>query len=125
MRLLLDTNAMLWMLGDAERLSRAAADAIDDEDNDLIISSVSVLEAAIKVSQGKLRLDYELVDTLIGLRCRFLEVSPAHAWAVSTLPNIHRDPFDRLIVAQAMIEGLVLVSSDQVLPLYGVETIRT
>ena len=124
MRLLLDTNAMLWMLGEPERLSAVAAAAIDEAENQLIVSSVSVLEAAIKISVGKLRLNYDLIEALTGLGCTFLPVLPRHAWKVAELPLIHRDPFDRLIVAQAIAEGLTLVTSDRTLSLYGVTNIR-
>ena len=125
MKLLLDTNAALWMLDRPERLSKAAAVAIDDPDNALIVSSVSIAEIAIKTSVGKLRIDYDLIATLAELGCEFLSVSVQHAWKVAELPLIHRDPFDRLIVAQAFVEGLTLITSDRTLPLYGVANIQT
>ena len=113
------------MLDRPERLSDAAAVAIDDPHNTLVISSVSILEIAIKTSVGKLRVEYDLIATLADLGCDFLSVSVLHAWKVADLPWIHRDPFDRLIVAQAFVEGMTLITSDRTLPLYGVANIQT
>ena len=113
------------MLDRPERLSEAAAVAIDDPHNTLVISSVSILEIAIKTSVGKLRVEYDLIATLADLGCDFLSVSVLHAWKVADLPWIHRDPFDRLIVAQAFVEGMTLITSDRTLPLYGVANIQT
>ena len=120
MRLLLDTNVVLWMLDDPERLSPLARDAIEDVSNTLVVSAVSILEVAIKVATGKLEIAYDLLEAVIEDGHEILNVTPEHAWAVRMLPLIHRDPFDRLLVAQAIHEKLILVTSDRTLPRYGV-----
>ena len=123
MRLLLDTNVILWMLDDPERLSPLARDAIDDASNTLMVSTVSILEVAIKLSTGKLEIAYDLLEAVTEEGCEILEVKAEHAWTVRSLPLIHRDPFDRLLVAQAAVEGHALVSADPHLAGYGVEVL--
>jgi PIN domain nuclease of toxin-antitoxin system len=118
MKLLLDTQSMLWMLQDPRRLSSAAQQAIDNADNELFYSTMSILEVAIKVGIGKLRTPDRLFERLAEFECVPLQVTNAHAWHVASLPLIHRDPFDRVIVAQAIVDQLVLVTSDRVLPRY-------
>lgn len=124
MRLLLDTNVVLWMLDDPARLSRTAREALEDPVNTLIVSAVSILETAIKVSTGKLVIDYDLPEVLAELGCEILDVRRHHAWRLTTLPRIHRDPFDRLLIAQAMEEKLVLMTSDRLLADYQVTVMR-
>ena len=124
MRLLLDTNVVLWMLDDPARLSRTAREALEDPANTLIVSAVSILEAAIKVSTGKLVIDYDLPEVLAELGCEILDVTRHHAWRLRTLPRIHRDPFDRLLIAQALEEKLVLMTSDHLLAEYPVPVMR-
>lgn len=124
MRLLLDTQSILWMLETPHRLSSAAQDAIDDTDNDLFVSSASILEIAIKQSIGKLRPPARLFERLEEFGCVSLPVNNDHAWKIATLPLIHRDPFDRVIVAQAIVERLVLVTSDRILPRYELAVLK-
>lgn len=118
MRLLLDTQSVLWMLQEPQLLSTAAQDAIDNADNELFYSTMSILEIAIKVGIGKLRIPDRLFERLAQFECSPLQVTNDHAWRVASLPLIHRDPFDRVIVAQAIVDGLVLVTSDRILPRY-------
>lgn len=120
MRYLLDTNVAVWLCDRTDRLSPLTLEQLADLSNDLIVSSVSVLEVAIKTSLGKLRLAEDFVATLDQQGCRFLPVAVDHAWHVSRLPLLHRDPFDRLIVAQAQIEQATLVTSDRALADYEV-----
>ncbi|MBA3999639.1 type II toxin-antitoxin system VapC family toxin [Brevundimonas sp.] len=124
MRLLLDTNVVLWMLDDPERLSLLARDAIDDASNTLMVSTVSILEVAIKLSTGKLEIAYDLLEAVAEEGCEILDVKAEHAWTVRSLPLIHRDPFDRLLVAQAICERVVMVTSDRTLPRYGAPILR-
>ncbi|MEH6663980.1 MAG: type II toxin-antitoxin system VapC family toxin [Brevundimonas sp.] len=124
MRLLLDTNVILWMLDDPERLSPLARDAIDDASNTLIVSTVSILEVAIKLSTGKLEIGYDLLEAVGEEGCEILDVKAEHAWMVRSLPLIHRDPFDRLLVAQTICEKVVMVTSDRTLPRYGAPILR-
>ncbi|MCC6528615.1 MAG: type II toxin-antitoxin system VapC family toxin [Polyangiaceae bacterium] len=121
-RLLLDTNVALWLLlGDRERVSGQAVDALEDERNELALSAASVWEIAIKRSLGKLTIEDVWAAALRRLDFDPLPVTALHAEAVERLPWHHRDPFDRLLVAQALVERLVLVSADPRLAAYGVE----
>lgn len=127
MKLLLDTHALLWFLGGNPRLSSAARSAIEDLVNVRLLSAASMWEIAIKVSLGKLSLNVPFGDLFPGqLRSNAIEllpVQPEHAATVIALPFHHRDPFDRMIVAQAQAEGAVLVSADPALGAYGVQRI--
>jgi PIN domain nuclease of toxin-antitoxin system len=123
-RLLLDSQVLIWTLNEPGRLSAAARDALEDLENELWFSPASIQEIAIKTFAGKLQAPDRLLERLDGLGYLSLNVTPAHAWRAGGLPMIHRDPFDRLIVAQALCENLTLVTSDRVLPLYGVPTLR-
>jgi PIN domain nuclease of toxin-antitoxin system len=121
---LIDTNAMLWLLAGDGRLSSGARAALGDARHSLVVSAVSLWEVAIKRSGGKLRVPPDLSRRLAALRqVELLPISPLHAEAVSELPWHHRDPFDRLLVAQALAEKLSIVSSDPALAQYGVDVI--
>ena len=121
--LLLDTHAMIWLLAGDDRLSPRARAATIAADR-LIVSAVSLWEATIKRSLGKLRAPADLSRRLTALRqIELLPIFPLHAEAVGELPWHHRDPFDRLLVAQARSERLAIVSSDPVLAQYGVEVV--
>ncbi|HEU4703970.1 MAG TPA: type II toxin-antitoxin system VapC family toxin [Conexibacter sp.] len=121
--LLLDTHAMIWLLAGDERLSTRARAATLAADR-LVVSTVSLWEAAIKRSLGKLRAPSDLSRRLTALhQIELLPIFPPHAEAVGELPWHHRDPFDRLLVAQARAEGLAIASSDPALAQYGVEIV--
>jgi PIN domain nuclease of toxin-antitoxin system len=122
--LLLDTHAFLWFCQDDPSLSAAAKVLIEDAGNRKLVSVASCWEIAIKAGLGKLRLG-ELSATYIAAAIsrtgfELLPISLAHATAVESLPLHHRDPFDRLLVAQLMIEGIPIVSVDSQLDAYGV-----
>lgn len=121
---LLDTHTMLWLLLDDQRLSPRARVAIASGERPVVVSAASLWEVAIKRSLGKLRAPADLSRRLAAFgQLELLPVSPLHAEAVGELPLHHRDPFDRMLVAQARAEGLSLVSADPVLAQYGVEII--
>lgn len=120
MRLLLDTDAVLWWLADSERLGRAARRAIDDGRNEVYVSAVSACEMAIKSSLGKLRTPPDLEDQITKNYFVPLPITVEHAVAVQELPFHHRDPFDRILIAQARCEGLTLVSGDRRFSAYEV-----
>ena len=121
-RLLIDTHALLWWLDDAPALSARAREAIADPGNEPLISTATVWEIAIKRSLGKLEVPADLVDGIDDAGFSWLPVAAEHAWAVGALPRLHGDPFDRLIVAQALTERLPVVTRDPQLAGYGIET---
>ena len=119
MKLLLDTHAALWWLSDDERLGSSSAKLIADPSSQVLLSAAVVWEVAIKRSLGKLEAPEDFAQTLLGAGAQALAVSVEHADAVASLEWHHRDPFDRLLVAQATLERAVLVSNDPVLGAYG------
>jgi len=126
-RLLLDTHAFLWWISDDPRLSPAAREAIADGASEVFLSAVSVWEMVIKMGLGRLELPEDLESFLArqlqvnGFRP--LAMTLPHALAVRHLPDVHKDPFDRLLVAQAQHEELVLVSGDAAVRRYPVSVI--
>jgi len=123
-RLLLDTNVAVWLLlGDRERVSAEAVEALEDERNEVALSAASVWEIAIKRSLGKLTIADGWAATLGRLGFDPMPVTALHAEAVERLPWHHRDPFDRLLVAQASVERLALISADRRLGAYGIEVL--
>lgn len=125
MRLLLDTHTFLWFFVGDNSLSQTARTLIEDESNEKLFSIASLWEIAIKVSIGKLTLtapfDDIFPDQLANNGIDVPSVTPAHASAVTTLPFYHRDPFDRLLIAQATIEQMELVSIDSAFDDYSVQ----
>ncbi|WP_299911677.1 type II toxin-antitoxin system VapC family toxin [uncultured Paracoccus sp.] len=122
MRLLLDTHILLWAMLDDPRLTRAARRAIAEAEA-VLVSAASVWEVAIKSGLGKLDVPADLFDRALAAGARPLPISWAHARAVQDLPPHHADPFDRLLIAQARCEGLVLVSADAKFRTYDVDLI--
>lgn len=120
-RLLVDTQAVLWWLGDDPALPSAARDVIADPTNEPLVSAASLWEIAIKRSLGKLTVPDDLPQTIVGEGFGWLPVSERHAWRVRDLPLRHRDPFDRLLVAQALSEALPVVTGDRRFGEYGVD----
>jgi PIN domain nuclease of toxin-antitoxin system len=121
-RLLVDTHALLWWLSDDPALSPAARAAIAEPTNEPVVSSASIWEIAIKRSLGKLSAPDELPSQIAGGGFGWLPITAEHAWEVRRLRPHHRDPFDRLLVAQALIERIPIVSSDEHFLAYGVDT---
>jgi len=121
-RLLLDTHAALWWLGEPERLKVDARAALESPDNEVHLSAASVWEVSLKQATGRLRLDAPLVDAALDAGVVELSVGWRHAQRAADLPPLHRDPFDRLLVAQAAEEGLVLLTSDPLVSQYDVRT---
>ncbi|HEV3259126.1 MAG TPA: type II toxin-antitoxin system VapC family toxin [Gemmataceae bacterium] len=124
MKLLLDTHALLWFLAGSGQLSGAALTAINDPANERWLSPISLLEIAIKVRINKLRLTApfgvlfpaQLTANRIGL----WPLEAPHCAALTTLPLHHRDPFDRVLIAQALVAGLPLLSADAIFDQYGI-----
>lgn len=124
MKLLLDTNTLLWLLSDDSRLAPSARQIIMDS-QEISISEVSLWEISIKISIGKLQPIPELLSTVHDLEFRRLSLRDEHLRLYETLPLLHRDPFDRMLVAQASIEGISLVTSDTFLKDYGIRVVST
>ena len=120
MNLLLDTNVLLWWLADTDRLPEEVAGAIGDERNDIAVSVATIWEISIKKSLGRLTIDGDLGEHLEGQSFRELPITGRHAAEVENLPMHHRDPFDRMLVAQARCEGLTLVTGDRQIAKYAV-----
>lgn len=118
MRILLDTHVLLWWLNDDPKLSEEGR-ALIVEAQEAYVSSASIWEAAIKAGLGKLDVDIDLLAAEIA-RGGFTElpITFAHAAMVRTLPELHRDPFDRILIAQAIVEPLHLITSDAILTRY-------
>ncbi|HTV12976.1 MAG TPA: type II toxin-antitoxin system VapC family toxin [Acidimicrobiales bacterium] len=126
MRLLLDTHVFLWLLAEPERLGRHLA-SVEGAGNDLLVSAASSWEIAIKVRLGRLSLPDDpkryVPDRMRALGAEPLPVEHAHALAVADLPMLHRDPFDRVLVAQARHLELTIVTADADIARYDVRTI--
>lgn len=120
MRLLLDTHALLWWLFKLPRLGGAARLGIAAVENEVFVSAVSGYEIAYKRALGKLAAPDDLESQVTGLGFSGQPVTLRHAVAAGNLPQHHKDPFDRLLVAQARCEGLTLVTADAQLAAYGV-----
>jgi PIN domain nuclease of toxin-antitoxin system len=120
LKLLLDTHAALWFISGDARLGDNAKRQLTDDTNRVLLSAAVVWEVAIKRSLGKLVVPDEYLPLLLGAGVQALPVTVDHAAAVERLPPHHRDPFDRMLVAQASIEGAALVSRYDALRPYGV-----
>ena len=121
-RLLLDTHVLLWSLAEPARLRDGARDAIEDPDNDVFVSAITAWEISAKRAKGRLVAPDDLAGIVEEKGFMHLPLTFHHAEQAGRLPRHHPDPFDRLLVAQAQGEGLVLVTRDARIPLYGIRT---
>ena len=110
MQILLDTHALLWWLGQSDLLSKKAFECISDGSNDIFVSSGSIWEIRIKEKVGKLKVPKNLVEVIDNQGFLPLDVIWSHTDYIRNLPNIHKDPFDRLLIAQAKIEKLKITA---------------
>lgn len=128
MKLLLDTHIFIWWADQPEKLSQAALSALEDEANELLLSVVSVLEMQIKFQLGKLKLSLPLNELLKNQQeTNDLHVSPLelkHVLALNALPLHHKDPFDRLLIAQSIEEDLTLVTADSQFSAHSVKLLN-
>ena len=125
MRLLLDTHAFLWWLDDNPKLGAEAREAIASPSSTVYISSASIWEISIKVKIGKLEIaSPDLVQEIEASHFIHLPIEAHHAWLAGSLPRHHDDPFDRMLLAQAQSEELVLVTRDPALQGYGVPLLQ-
>jgi len=127
-KVLLDTQCWLWLCASPERFSRATLDRLSDPDTVRLLSAASVWEMVIKHAIGKLPLPSaprDFIPSRLELtQTSMLAVSGEHALRIADLPNHHRDPFDRLIVAQSLVEGVPVLTADRVVRRYGIEHLR-
>lgn len=120
MKLLLDTHVLLWWLASPEALAPPALKAISNPTNEVYVSAASLWEMSIKQTLGKLSLPGNPVEVLESMGFTMLDISAEHGWRAGDLPPHHKDPFDRMLVAQADIESMVLVTRDTHIPRYGI-----
>lgn len=127
MKLLLDTHTLLWFISGSTNLSSPARNAIEDATNEKFVSIVSIWETAIKVSIGKMTLTAPFDDLFPNqLQINGFDLLPVkveHTSVVTTLPFHHRDPFDRILIAQASVEMMALISIDEIFDDYGVDRV--
>ena len=128
MKLLLDTHIFIWWVDQPEKLSLAAPSALEDEANELLLSVASVWEMQIKIQLGKLKLSLPLKELINNQQeTNDLTVSPValtHVLALDSLPFHHKDPFDRLLIAQSIEEGVTIVSADSQFSAYPVKLLQ-
>ena len=123
MRLLIDTRILLWADERPRRIAPALRTAMRDETNEIVVSAVTIWEIAIKRAIGKLRFDRPIVAAVLALGFEILPVAGAHAEHAGSLPPHHNDPFDRLIIAQAYLERMVLGTQDRRMRPYAIVTL--
>ena len=127
MKLLLDSNVLLWALSDRKRLTAKVRRLLESDEHELFVSRASVWELSIKVAKGRLEMPgasiQSLLDEVGKMGMLILPISDAHILRTETLPQAHGDPFDRMIVAQALVEGCVILSSDVGLAAYDARVI--
>lgn len=127
MRYLLDTHTLLWIAEDDPRLSQKAEVIFLDDANEIYFSLASLWEIAIKVSLGKLALEeplpFFIKKHITGNGIIFLRIETEHILPLASLPHHHKDPFDRLIISQALVENIPIIGKDEILDLYPIERI--
>ena len=120
MRLLIDTHILIWWLADDRKLTRSARTIIANPDNDVLVSAASLWEISIKVSLGRLEVELDDLEQDIATNgFRSVPINHRHALTAGRLPAIHRDPFDRMLIAQANVDELRVVSHDRVFERYS------
>lgn len=127
MRLLLDTHILLWAAGEPDQLSSKAKALIEDPENQLYFSAVSLWEISIKNKLGRVDFKVDLAvlrRNLIDNGFEEIAINSAHAIGVDALPNIHKDPFDRMLIAQTAVEGITLMTSDSIVAEYPVALVK-
>ena len=127
MRLLIDTHTLVWALDDPSKLSGPAAQALQDPANDLLLSAATVWELAIKIGQKKLTLSLPyrqwMEKAAADLELAILPVTVEYAERQIILPTYHKDPFDRMIISQALVEGVGVVCADTAFDAYGIQRV--
>ena len=125
MNLILDTHILLWWMDDNDLLPQKYRLAIADSDNICFVSAVSVWEISIKSAIGKLDIPDDYLEVLLEQDFREIPISWQHADMVRHLPMYHKDPFDRLLIAQAIVDDLTVLSVDKIISKYDVKILKT
>lgn len=120
-RYLLDTHILLWWLANDKKLTKKVTTLITNPKNHIIVSAASVWEIVIKKSLGKLETPDNLKEAILAHHFELLPISVDHALYLEHLPNIHNDPFDRLLIAQSIVEDLTFVTADKIIPKYDID----
>ncbi len=127
MKILLDTHAFLWFVEGSNKLSQTANSLLTEANHELFLSIASIWEMQIKISIGKLKLEASLSEVIANQReindVQILVVELEHIWQLDNLPLHHKDPFDRMLIAQAITENIPIMSIDSVFGKYSVQTI--
>ena len=124
MNILLDTHALLWWLDDNPTLSKEARSTISDPANVAFISAASIWEIRIKQSLGKLKIPKNFREVLDSQPFEMLDITSEHAHKITSIGNYHRDPFDRMLIAQAMVERFTLISREKNIMKYKVPIVK-
>ena len=124
MNLLLDTHILLWWLADEPRLGQSIRESIVNPSTRVMISAVSVWEIGIKQALGKLKVPESILPVIQSEGFEELPITCQHAELAARLPNHHRDPFDRMLIAQAVLEGLTLVTNDKQIETYDLAIMK-
>ena len=124
LRLLIDTHIFVWMTSDRSRISRQLQERLDDPENEVFFSAVCSWEIATKRAKGKLYFGGSPLEVAKKIGLTSIAITGEHCEAAAELPQHHRDPFDRLMVAQALVEGLILVTHDPVITRYSIPVMR-
>jgi len=123
-KILADSHVLFWWLDDPKRIALPARTAIADPANLVFFSAASVWEIGLKAGKGKLRIDGDIVAALLSDGFEPLPITMAHAARSLTLPDTHGDPFDRMLIAQTLADGLLLATRDQLILQYDVPTLE-
>ncbi len=123
MRLLIDSHALVWWREGSRALTTAARDSIADPANDVLVSIAGLWELAIKEASGKLKLPADLETIVVEERFSVLAINFDHLRRLKALPRHHRDPFDRMMIAQALAEGIPIATGDRAFARYGVQIV--
>ena len=126
MDIILDTHAAIWLFEGNDKMPESAREILNNLKNMVYVSIASVWEVAIKIGTGKLEFDggiESFIDTIYRNEFELLNISPKHIKTVTGLPYIHRDPFDRMLVAQAMVENMFIITSDADILKYNINPI--
>lgn len=124
MQYLLDTHVILWWLTTPKKISSKAQKIIRDKENSIFISSISFWEMAIKKGLGRLTLPYNLIETVAAENFKILPIQAEECLGVADLPLLHSDPFDRLLIIQAKLHDLVIITNDSKIAEYPVVTLK-